>query len=259
MSDANELLNSLTQDEIAVYSADVSVEPHIIIGKDRHISVPEELRRIAVQFDHNIETVTFDCIRYWDEHDLSSMKIYINYIRADGGEGTFEAENITIDEVDDSIIHFTWTISRNATSAKGTLTIFVCAEKTDDNGVIERCWNTELNSEMTVSPGKKNAAVLDNVYTDILTQWKKSATFYFKGDTDDTYIYRDRNCTIKATKQNIVDASSVGLIHLCPDTDMYMQFLPNVISASEDYAMVGVAIFGDESAIMTTLYTREWL
>ena len=28
----------------------------------------------------NIETVTIDCVRYWDEHDLSSFAIYINYM-----------------------------------------------------------------------------------------------------------------------------------------------------------------------------------
>ena len=55
-------------------------EEHIIIGRDRYITVPEGLKRIAVQYDHNVETVTFDCPRYWDEHDLSTMNIYINYI-----------------------------------------------------------------------------------------------------------------------------------------------------------------------------------
>ena len=46
-------------------------EPHIVIDSHRAITVPEQLKRIAVQFDHNFETVTFDCPRYWDGHDLS--------------------------------------------------------------------------------------------------------------------------------------------------------------------------------------------
>ena len=39
-------------------------EPHIVIDDDRYIAVPKKLRRLAVQHDHNVETVTFDCPRY---------------------------------------------------------------------------------------------------------------------------------------------------------------------------------------------------
>ena len=56
-----------------------NLEEHIKIGLDRHITVPESLKRIAVQYDHNVETVTFDCPRYWDGHDMSKMTVYINY------------------------------------------------------------------------------------------------------------------------------------------------------------------------------------
>ena len=29
-------------------------EPHIIINSDRSVTIPEELKNIAVQYDHNI-------------------------------------------------------------------------------------------------------------------------------------------------------------------------------------------------------------
>ena len=57
MSQAEVLLESLPTGN----SGDL--EPHIIIDKKRKVSVPDELKRIAVQHDHNIETVTFDCPR----------------------------------------------------------------------------------------------------------------------------------------------------------------------------------------------------
>ena len=60
MSGAEELLNR----EATTYLARLEAEPHIVIGEDRFITVPSELKRIAVQYDHNIETVTFDCPRY---------------------------------------------------------------------------------------------------------------------------------------------------------------------------------------------------
>lgn len=77
MSKAEELLNTLSEDNVMALTAESSTEPHIVIGSDRHIAVPSQLKRIAVQFDHNFETVTFDCPRYWDGHDLSAMDIYI--------------------------------------------------------------------------------------------------------------------------------------------------------------------------------------
>ena len=48
MSQAEDLLESLSTGN----SGDL--EPHIIIDKKRKVSVPDELKRIAVQHDHNI-------------------------------------------------------------------------------------------------------------------------------------------------------------------------------------------------------------
>ena len=96
MSEAENLLNTLN--EVSVATADPTTEEHIIIDSNRNVYVPESLRRIAVQYDHNIEKVTFDCPRYWDGIDLSKMKIYINYRRSDGGLGQYAVENVTIDE-----------------------------------------------------------------------------------------------------------------------------------------------------------------
>ena len=60
MSQAEELLNSLSAGD----TTETAIEGHIVIGNDRFITVPEEPKRIGVQYDHNIETVTFDCPRY---------------------------------------------------------------------------------------------------------------------------------------------------------------------------------------------------
>ena len=170
MSQADELLNTLS-DETGVPETTVVAEEHIIIGKDRIIRVPQSLRRIAVQFDHNIETVTFDCPRYWDDHDMSKMIVYINYL-APGGEPTpYLADNVTVDENDDSIMHFQWTISRNVTQNKGNLAILVCIKKTDDDGNEENHWNSELNKEFYVSEGMEcdTQGIIDQ-YPDLVTQ-----------------------------------------------------------------------------------------
>lgn len=128
-------------------------ESHIVIDDARVIYVPEELRKIAVQYDHNVETVTFDCPRYWDGLDMSEMRIYINYKRSDGTVGMSLPKNVTIDEYDDSIMHFRWTITRGATMTPGTLSFSVCIKKPTVEGTEENHWNSEINTQMTVSQG----------------------------------------------------------------------------------------------------------
>lgn len=153
MSKAEELLNSLDNSGIMVLSADASTEPHIIIGDDRFITVPDELKRLAVQYDHDVETVTFDCPRYWDEHDMSKWIVYINYRRPDKVVGQYCATNITTDADDSTIMHFDWTISKYVTKAIGSLTFNVCIKESDDEDNELHHWNSELCKDCYVSEG----------------------------------------------------------------------------------------------------------
>lgn len=170
MSRADDIFANLSEEDIKLYSADPSTEAHIVVSKDRYITVPEELKRIGVQFDHDIETVTFDCPRYWDGIDMSKMKIYINYMRSDGIKGMYLAQNVTIDEIDDSIMHFEWTISKNVTMIDGQLSFLVCIKTTDDLGNEKNHWNSELNQEMTISKGLECSELVVELYPDIITQ-----------------------------------------------------------------------------------------
>lgn len=171
MSYADELLNSLSEDGVMALTADSSTEPHIIIDSNRKISVPDELKRIAVQYDHNVETVTFDCPRYWDEHDMSQMRIYINYKCPSGSLGCYIVDSVIIDETDDTIMHFDWTVSRNATLKDGSLSFLVCIRKTDaETGEEVNHWNSELNTEMYISKGLECDEITEEFYPDIITQ-----------------------------------------------------------------------------------------
>ena len=171
MSYADELLNSLPEDGVMALTAESSTEPHIIIGSNRKVSVPDELKRIAVQYDHNVETVTFDCPRYWDEHDMSQMKIYINYKCPGGNLGCYIVDSVAIDEADDTIMHFDWTISRNATLKDGNLSFLVCIRKIDvETGEEVNHWNSELNMEMYISKGLECNEITEELYPDIITQ-----------------------------------------------------------------------------------------
>lgn len=165
MDQATELLNSLTTDEIEAYTATPQDEEHLVIGEDRFVTVPDELKRIAVQYDHIVETVTFDCPRYWDEHDLSQMVIYVNYLPEKGVVGSSICTNVRVDEADDSIIHFDWTITDSATYLEGTLIFLV-----DAKGANGEHWHSELNKDMFVSEGLEPPEQIDIGDPELLTQ-----------------------------------------------------------------------------------------
>lgn len=172
MSKADELLNSLSEDDISLQLANPETEPHIVIGEDRIISVPKELQRIAVQYDHDVETVTFDCPRYWDNLDMSKLNIYINYMRKDRYIGCYKATDIAVDGANSNIMHFNWTVSRNVSEVVGELKFLVCIKKSDAEGYEVNHWNSELNTEMHISQGLEAEESILNAYPDIISQWE---------------------------------------------------------------------------------------
>lgn len=172
MSKADELLNSLSDEDISLQLVDPETEPHIVIGDDRFISVPKELQRIAVQYDHDVETVTFDCPRYWDGLDMSKLRIYINYMRKDRYVACYKATDVVVDDADSNIMHFNWTISRNVTEVKGELKFLVCIKKGDKDGNEVNHWNSELNTEMYISEGLEVEPSIFDPYPDIIAQWE---------------------------------------------------------------------------------------
>jgi hypothetical protein len=171
MSQATDLLNSLTDDQISAYSSNAGEEPHIVIGDDRFIKVPESLKRIAVQYDHNVETVTFDCPRYWDDLDMSEMIVYINCMLPNKEKVAYIAENIA---ADGDIMHFTWTISSGVTKNQGRIAFLVCIKKTGTNAdgdpIEINHWNSELCTDCYISEGIECDVTLDMEYPDIVTQ-----------------------------------------------------------------------------------------
>lgn len=153
MSQAEDLLNNLSAEDIALYTSNPDTEEHIIIDNNRYITVPESLRRIAVQYDHRIETVTFDCPRYWDNNDLSAMNIYISYLRPDRVAGIYLANNVRIDEKDPNIIHFEWNIGEEMSMVSGEVKFSVSAKRKTDTETSEIRWYSEINDQMYVSEG----------------------------------------------------------------------------------------------------------
>ena len=170
MSKADELLESIAEEGIAAYTVNPETEPHIVVNADRSITVPDELKKIAVQFDHDVETVTFDCPRYWDACDMSLMAIYINYKTPDNRLDAYPVKNVTVDAEDESMMHFTWTISRNVTQVQGNISFLVCVKNTDGNGNEINHWNSDLCKDMYVAEGLECTESILEQYPDVITQ-----------------------------------------------------------------------------------------
>lgn len=173
MSQAYELLNSLADATPSLQLANPETEPHILISNDRVVTVPKELQRIAVQYDHDVETVTFDCPRYWDGLDMSELRVYVNYMRRDRVVGCYLAQNVTVDTIDSAIMHFDWTISRNVSQVAGEIKFLVCIKKGDSEGNEVNHWNSELNNQMYVSEGLEVGDEFFDDYPDIILQWEE--------------------------------------------------------------------------------------
>lgn len=173
MSQAYELLNSLADATPSLQLANPETEPHILISNDRVVTVPKELQRIAVQYDHDVETVTFDCPRYWDGLDMSELRVYVNYMRRDRVVGCYLAQNVTVDTTDSAIMHFDWTISRNVSQVAGEIKFLVCIKKGDSEGNEVNHWNSELNNQMYVSEGLEVGNEFFDDYPDIILQWEE--------------------------------------------------------------------------------------
>lgn len=195
MSQAEELLDSLSEGETATYALTPDEEPHIIINPDKSITIPDELKEIAVQFDHDVKTVTFDCPRYWDGRDLFSMHLYINYQRPDGVKAPYPVEDLRLNDEDESIIHFDWTIEDDVTKVNGNITFLVCGKIANSEGELERHWNSKPNQDLIVVAGmdcvdavlERYPDVIEKILADLDTSVKlvKEAVFTVNGQEPD--------------------------------------------------------------------------
>ena len=275
MSQVDNLLNGLGSDEIALYSAEPETEGHIVIGKDRFITVPEGLKRLAVEHDHDVETVTFDCPRYWDEHDLSQLRLYVNYMRPDGSHGACLVEDI---EVEDDIFHFTWTISKHVTEYKGNITFLICARRVGNEGIEELCWHSEPNRDCYISEGIECVEPIVAQYPDIIEQLltrmetaesvaatadEKVDTFIFENDGIPHYVRTEADKVIDrvlaAQGNRTFTFAAISDMHYGNGSDNYTDGIKHACQAmkyiDERIKLDAVAVLGDyTNGYLTTSY-----
>lgn len=149
------------------------MKEHVIINRDRTVVVPESLKKIGIQFDHNVNTITFDCPRYPDEDssiDMSQMPIFINYMLPDKTPGSSLALNVTVDETDNTLMHFDWKITNAITPVNGVLSTLICVKQSDTEGNELYHWNTDLFQKFTVGNGMECNGQVAEMNPDVITQ-----------------------------------------------------------------------------------------
>lgn len=187
---AEKMLSSLKFEESYLEATENIEEEHIVVNEARQIIVPNALKNIAVLRDKDIEKVTFDCIRYWDGHDLSTYALFINYSLPNGTDGTYVPENVTIDEADESVLHFDWLIEEYMTMTAGKITFSITAEKRSSSNpdYVEKRWSSFKNSDFTVVDGFKATNAPDSVIPTAATATQMNV-FLAHGEVGGIYKY----------------------------------------------------------------------
>ena len=112
-------------------------EPRFIIDLDtRKIILPDEFKFLAVENDHNAETIYFEIDRYYDKQDLSQKTCIVQYKNTSDAkaiEGFYPVTKLDIDTVPGKIL-FGWTIENKVTVLPGSVDFSIRFYSIDDSG-----------------------------------------------------------------------------------------------------------------------------
>ena len=186
------------------------MKEHVIINKDRTVNVPNSLQRLGVQYDHNVNTIIFDCPRYPDEDptvDMSKMQIFINYMLPNKKLGASQGVNVEIDPEDNTLIHFSWKITRAITQYKGVLSTLICVKQVNDDGNEVYHWNTVMFQKFTVDEGMECSEVIVEENVDIIASILDSFSG-FNSKYDDVLVKYNEMMEVKEQAQKIIEQTS---------------------------------------------------
>ena len=186
------------------------MKEHVIINKDRTVSVPNSLQRLGVQYDHNVNTIIFDCPRYPDEDptvDMSKMQIFINYMLPNKKLGASQGVNVEIDPEDNTLMHFSWKITRAITQYKGVLSTLICVKQVNDDGNEVYHWNTVMFQRFTVDEGMECSEVIVEENADIIASILESFSG-FNSKYDDVLVKYNEMMEVKEQAQTIISQTS---------------------------------------------------
>ena len=145
MSEASELLKSLSDVEYESYSASSPVNDVIEIDANgRFINIPRTEVLLGVETDKDVERKYFRCPRIvGDNIDLTKLQLRVNYQNAEQEKDAHIVQDVT---VDGQYINFSWKLSDKVLAAQGTVFFAIQAVSSEQDGTLKNRWNTTLAS-----------------------------------------------------------------------------------------------------------------
>lgn len=197
MSQAEDLLNisdtTGSQTDQIVYEIDPTT---------RVINIPSDFL-LGVESDEKVNRVYFTCPKIvGDNIDLTALTLRVNYQNANGDKDYDSVEDVAETSDGSGIITFSWSLSREVTAYKGTVTFTICAVK--KTGVeITNEWNT-IPATGKVAEGLEVSKQDSNDIT-LLRGDTFSATLTIQDESGVSYIPDEGDNIVFIMKQNLSD------------------------------------------------------
>lgn len=136
-----------------------------IDSNTREIIFLDNSECFGVEFDKNTQRVEFSCPKIvGDNLDLTKCTCRINYMNAKGFRDSYLIDDIL---ADGDNITFTWALKSKVTAGRGICLFIFCARQVNENGVIEKEWNTTV-AKASIKRGLEANSHIEEEYSDIL-------------------------------------------------------------------------------------------
>ena len=136
-----------------------------IDSNTREIIFLDNSECFGVEFDKNTQRVEFSCPKIvGDNLDLTKCICRINYMNAKGYRDSYLIDDVLADGDD---ITFTWKLKGKVTAGRGNCLFIFCARQVNENGVIEKEWNTTV-AKASIKRGLETNSHIEKEYSDIL-------------------------------------------------------------------------------------------
>lgn len=136
-----------------------------IDSNTREIIFLDNSECFGVEFDKNTQRIEFSCPKIvGDNLDLTKCICRINYMNAKGCRDSYLIDDIL---ADGDNITFTWKLKGKVTAGRGNCLFIFCARQVNENGVIEKEWNTTV-AKASIKRGLETNSHIEEEYSDIL-------------------------------------------------------------------------------------------
>lgn len=160
------LEEAMLQSEIALL-ADNETIYCTVDDTTRVVSVPEEYLTLGVESDEKAKRVWFKFPRYVGNNgiDLSQLSVRINFRNANCEGDVYVVQDLQLSG--DEVI-FSWELTRKVTKYMGTVQFVVCAVSSNAEGIIQKEWNTTINSDCSSLEGLEVKEEIEQDNPDII-------------------------------------------------------------------------------------------